>query len=78
MKSDYVFQRNSRADLPLALSGDGCYLYDDKGKAYLDGSGGAAVSCLGHSDEHVKKAITEQVQQMAYAHTSFFTSNQAE
>ncbi len=78
MKSRYIFPRNSKADLPVVARGEGCFLYDEAGKAYLDGSGGAAVSCLGHSDAHVKQAIIDQAQEMAYAHTSFFTSAPAE
>ena len=78
MKSQFIFQRNSQSDLPVAAAGDGCFLMDTDGKAYLDGSGGAAVSCLGHSDSHVKNAILAQVESLSYAHTSFFTSAPAE
>ena len=78
MKSQFVFQRNSRIDLPVVKAGEGCFLFDETGNAYLDGSGGAAVSCLGHSDLHVKNAIIKQAENIAYAHTSFFTSSPAE
>ena len=78
MKSQFIFQRNSQSDLPIAAAGDGCFIRDADGKAYLDGSGGAAVSCLGHSDSHVKNAILAQVESLSYAHTSFFTSAPAE
>ena len=78
MGSEYIFQRNSISELPSAFSGSGCYIHDNKGNTYLDGSGGAAVSCLGHSDEHVKNAIIQQAQQLSYAHTSFFTTEVAE
>jgi len=54
------------------------YLYDQSGKQYLDGSGGAAVSCLGHGDVDVTNAIKAQLDKVAYAHTSFFTSEPAE
>jgi adenosylmethionine-8-amino-7-oxononanoate aminotransferase len=53
-------------------------LYDQAGKQYLDGSGGAAVSCLGHGDADVINAIKAQLDEIAYAHTSFFTSDPAE
>lgn len=78
MKSQFIFQRNSQSDLPIAAAGDGCFIRDADGKAYLDGSGGAAVSCLGHSDSHVKNAILAQMESVSYAHTSFFTSAPAE
>ena len=64
--------------LPTAVRGEGCYLYDASGKAYLDGSGGAAVSCLGHSDAEVRAAIHAQLDKIAFAHTGFFTSEPAE
>lgn len=74
----HVFPRHCHSNLPTAASGDGCYLIDQNGKRYFDGSGGAAVSCLGHSNQHVRDAIKTQVDQLAYAHTSFFTSDPAE
>ena len=69
-----VFHRNSRATLPTAVSGDGCYLVDETGKRYLDACGGAAVSCLGHSNMQIREALHRQVDALAYAHTGFFTS----
>jgi adenosylmethionine-8-amino-7-oxononanoate aminotransferase len=54
------------------------YLYDTDGKQYFDGSGGAAVSCLGHGDPDVIAAIKAQLDEIAFAHTSFFTSDPAE
>lgn len=62
----------------MAAGGDGCYLIDTNGKRYFDGSGGAAVSCLGHSDTEVTEAVKAQLDQLAFAHTSFFTSQPAE
>jgi hypothetical protein len=60
------------------VAGDGVYLIDQNGKQYFDGSGGAAVSCLGHSDPDVIAAIKSQLDDMAFAHTSFLTSQPAE
>ncbi len=73
----HVFGRSS-GQLPTAVSGDGCYIIDADGKRYLDACGGAAVSCLGHSDATVINAIKTQLDQMAYAHTGFFTTDVAE
>jgi adenosylmethionine-8-amino-7-oxononanoate aminotransferase len=70
----HVFHRNLRQDYPLAVRGDGLYLIDAAGKRYLDACGGAAVSCLGHSDRSVTNAIAAQLEQLPYAHTSFFTN----
>lgn len=74
----HVFPRQITAPPPLATGGDGCYLIDDSGKRYFDGSGGAAVSCLGHGDADVVRAIQDQVAQLEFAHTGFFTSEPAE
>ena len=73
-----ILHRSSRASYPVVVAGDGCYLVDANGKRYLDGSGGAAVSCLGHSDRAVIDAIKAQLDRMSYAHTAFFSSEPAE
>lgn len=74
----HVFPRHCHTSPPMAVRGAGCYLYDSTGKAYLDGSGGAAVSCLGHGDEDVIAAVQKQVAELAFAHTGFLTSEPAE
>jgi len=73
-----VFHRDPRAGYPVAVRGDGAYLVDREGKRYLDASGGAAVSCLGHSDAAVVRAIQEQLARLPFAHTSFFTNEPME
>ncbi len=78
MNSDYILQRDINADLPIAVKGDGVYIIDSSGKKYIDGSSGAAVSCLGHSCKRVINAVKNQIDTLAYAHTSFMTSQPAE
>ncbi|MDR5666446.1 aspartate aminotransferase family protein [Burkholderia cenocepacia] len=73
-----VFHRAPRATLPVAVAGDGIEIIDSTGKRYIDACGGAAVSCLGHSNQRVIDAIKRQAQQLPYAHTSFFTTDVAE
>ncbi len=73
----HVFPRHTKSVLPVAAGGDGCYLIDAQGKQYLD-CGDAAVSCLGHSNPAVIKAVQEQVEKIAFAHTGFMTSEPAE
>lgn len=75
---NHVFPRHSKSLPPIGLSGDGVYLIDTNGNRYFDGSGGAAVSCLGHSDRDVINAIKDQLDTMAFAHTSFLSSKPAE
>ena len=74
----HVFPRHTRQAPPVAVGGEGCYLVDAAGKRYLDASGGAAVSCLGHNDRAVVDAIKAQLDKVAFAHTGFFTSEPAE
>ncbi|MBD3803268.1 MAG: aspartate aminotransferase family protein [Thioclava sp.] len=74
----HVFPRHTKSNPPLAVKGEGVYILDSNGKRYLDGSGGAAVSCLGHSDADVISAIKNQIDAIAFAHTGFFTSEPAE
>jgi adenosylmethionine-8-amino-7-oxononanoate aminotransferase len=74
----HVFPRNIASPPIRAVSSEGCYVFDETGKRYFDGSGGAAVSCLGHGDPDVIRAIKDQADQLAYAHTGFFTSAPAE
>ena len=69
-----VFHRNPKHEYPVAVGGDGPYIVDSDGKRYLDASCGAAVSCLGHSDREVIEAIKAQLDQLPFAHTSFFTN----
>ncbi len=76
--SSHVFHRSLRSSLPVAVRGDGIRLFDATGKSYIDASGGAAVSCLGHGHPQVIAAIKDQVDRLAFAHTAFFTSEAAE
>lgn len=73
-----VFYRSPKASYPVAVRGDGVYLYDGEGRAYLDASGGAAVSCLGHQHPYVIDAIKSQLDQLSFAHTAFFTNTPQE
>jgi adenosylmethionine-8-amino-7-oxononanoate aminotransferase len=74
----YVFHRSLRATPPVVVAGRGVYLVDADGRQYLDASGGAAVSCLGHGHPDVLAAMHAQIDRIAYAHTSFFTTEVAE
>ncbi len=73
-----MFHRNPRAEQPVVARGDGPYIYDKAGKQYLDASGGAAVSCLGHSNKFVADAMKEQIDKISFAHSGFFTNQPME
>ena len=70
----YILHRHTQTSFPLAVAGEGPYIIDSEGKRYLDASGGAAVSCLGHSHPAVIQAVVEQVRTLPFAHTGFFTN----
>ncbi len=78
MTTTRVLHRQLQHTPPVATSGKGVYLTDAAGKQYLDASGGVAVSCLGHSHPDVLAAMHAQIDALAYAHTSFFTTSVAE
>jgi adenosylmethionine-8-amino-7-oxononanoate aminotransferase len=73
-----IIQRNPSISLPVAVRGQGVYLYDSNGREYLDASGGAAVSCLGHGHPDILAAMRAQLDKLAFAHSSFFTTEVAE
>ena len=73
-----ILHRQIHASLPTAVGGRGVELFDAAGKAYIDASGGAAVSCLGHGHPDVVAALHRQADTLAYAHTGFFTTEAAE
>lgn len=73
-----VFYRDIGHDYPVAVRAEGMYLFSDAGDQYLDMSGGAAVSALGHGHEAVIAAIREQIGILAFAHTAFFTNEPQE
>jgi adenosylmethionine-8-amino-7-oxononanoate aminotransferase len=74
----HIIHRSLRAAPPVAVGGEGAWLIDAQGQRYLDASGGAAVSCLGHGHPDVLAAMHAQIDALAYAHTGFFTSEVAE
>ncbi|RYJ04462.1 MAG: aspartate aminotransferase family protein [Acetobacteraceae bacterium] len=74
----HLVHRSLRADPPLAVRGEGIYLYDQAGREIIDGSGGAAVACLGHGHPKVIEAIKAQLDKLAYAHTALFSCESAE
>jgi adenosylmethionine-8-amino-7-oxononanoate aminotransferase len=74
----HLLHRQLRGRYPLAVAGSGCWITDATGKRYLDASGGAAVSCVGHGHPDVLAAMHAQIDAIPYAHTSFFSTEVAE
>lgn len=74
----HVFHRLPRQQLEVAVRGEGVRLFDRHGRAYIDASGGAAVSCLGHGHQDIIAATKKQLEELAYVHSSFFTTQACE
>ena len=73
-----LLHRAAHVTPPVAVRAQGIEIFDAEGRSYIDGSGGAAVSCLGHGHPDVLAALHRQLDALAYAHTGFFTSEPAE
>lgn len=73
-----VLHRDLRNTPPVAVAGEGACVVDAQGRRYLDASGGAAVSCLGHTNRRVAAAVGDQLGRLEYVHTSFFTNEPSE
>src|ERR1041385_7381505 len=74
----FLFPRNFRNELPLAVSGEGCWITAADGHRYLDASGQAAVVNIGHGVKEIGLAMAAQAGQVAFAHTTQFHSQAAE
>ena len=73
-----LLHRTLLSDPPLAVGGEGIYLHAADGRRIIDGSGGAAVACLGHGNARVNAAIAAQLARVAYVHTAIFSNAAAE
>lgn len=79
MTGSAILHRQTGTTLPRLGNARGLWITDSEGREYLDAvSGGAAVSAIGHGDPTVREAILAQLDRVAYAHSSFFTSDPAE
>jgi len=74
----HVFPRFANIEFPVAVKGDGPYIIDREGNRYLDACGGAGISCLGHSEPAVIKAIQDQVARLEFAYTMFYSNEPGE
>jgi adenosylmethionine-8-amino-7-oxononanoate aminotransferase len=74
MTDEAVFPRNFLKKYPRAVRGEGCFVYTDDGRRFLDASGGAAVVTIGHGVESVGRAMAEQATRLAYVHSSQYHS----
>jgi adenosylmethionine-8-amino-7-oxononanoate aminotransferase len=78
IESSSLFSRNLRKQYPVAVRGEGSWIIDSEGRRYLDASGQAAVVSIGHGVQEIGRAMAEQSNRIAFAHTSQFHSEPAE
>jgi adenosylmethionine-8-amino-7-oxononanoate aminotransferase len=74
----HVFYRRLTRRYPRVVRGEGCYLYDENGHRYLDGSGGAYVVNLGHGVSEIADALACQARTLAYVTGTMFTHDAVE
>jgi adenosylmethionine-8-amino-7-oxononanoate aminotransferase len=77
-KPSALFPRSFRKDLPIAVRGEGSWIFTADGRRLLDASGQAAVVSIGHGVAEIGRAMAEQASQIAFAHTTQFHSASAE
>ena len=68
------FTRDPRGQYLRISRAEGAYLFDQSGRAILDGSAGAAVVCLGHGNRRVAECLRRQAETVAFAHASAFVT----
>lgn len=73
-----LFPRSFLKGDPEALRGEGCFVHTADGGKLLDACGGAAVVTIGHGVREIARAMAEQAEHLAYAHTSQFSTRVAE
>src|SRR5271167_2937460 len=74
----HVFYRKFGVELPVITRAEGVYLYDERGKRYLDACGGAMVASIGHGVPEIADAIAQQAKQVAYVNGTAFTTQPVE
>src|SRR5262249_17220640 len=80
MNEDYfaLYPWSFSRDFPVAVRSEGVYIYDEDGKQYLDGSGGAVAVNIGHSNPAVTEAIYRTLSELSYVHASHFRTRVGE
>ena len=72
-----MFQTYGRFPIVL-VRGEGCRVWDEQGKEYLDFVGGLAVCALGHSSPLVTRALEEQSKRLVHVSNLYYTRPQTE
>jgi adenosylmethionine-8-amino-7-oxononanoate aminotransferase len=73
-----ILHRNLHKTYPVAVRGEGPWLFDSGGNRYLDFASSAVVNFIGHGDPAVARVMAEQASRLEFAHSSNFTTDVAE
>jgi adenosylmethionine-8-amino-7-oxononanoate aminotransferase len=76
--TSHVFYRKLMRTYPRIVRGEGCWLYDADGRAYLDAVGGAFVVNVGHGVREIADAVGRQAARLAYVNGTAFTTDPVE
>ena len=70
-----VVFRDLEREYPVVERGEGIYLYDTKGRKYIDGSGGSSVvTSIGHGNKRVAAAMAKQAETIAFSPAHCFAN----
>lgn len=78
LENYHLLRRSFTVKPPVAVKGEGSYVYMDDGSKIIDASGGAAVLSIGHGNVEVAEAMAEQAKKVCYVTPSYFTNEAAE
>lgn len=78
MSDSYLIKPVLNREYPVVTHGKGIYLYDTKGKEYIDGSSGAVTASIGHSVKEITEAMKEQADKVSFVYRSQFSTEAAE
>jgi adenosylmethionine-8-amino-7-oxononanoate aminotransferase len=67
LETHHFFARDLTRDYPLAVRGEGVWVFDNSGKRYMDACAGANVSAIGHGVKEIGEAMAKQAAEIAYA-----------
>ena len=77
LEDEYIFYRNMKRSYPLMKRAEGVYIFDSKGRRYIDGVGGIAVVNIGHAVKEILEAMTEQAKKACFIYNGQFVTEPA-
>lgn len=77
-RDSHLIKPDLAANYPVAAYGKGVYVFDDQGKRYLDGCGGAVTASIGHGVPEILEAMAEQASKVSFVYRSQFSHEKSE